>query len=229
MARIAIIPARGNSKGIPRKNLHPVAGRPLLAYTVDAALASGQFDEVIVSSECDHVLAQAVALGATPSRRPDHLSDDDVHSVRVVLDILAARGLPRDTLVTMLLPTSPLRTAEDIAKAMRSFEAGRSIADEAVDSLVSVYRDGKHLMQFRRIGADGLLEPLLGGDPNVQRQDVAEHYVVNGSIYVSTAGTLLDRGTFHGGRVLPFLMDRSHSVDVNTAEDLQDVERMLSA
>ena len=221
--RVAIVPARGNSKGIPRKNLRSVGGRPLLWYTIEAAVGTGLFDEIVVSSECPEILEYAVGLGAVPCRRPAHLAEDDVHSVHVVLDIIERRELAADTVVTMLLPTSPLRTAHDIANACRAFEATWA------DSLVSVYRDSSHLLQFRRIGPDGLLMPLVGGDPNAQRQDVQGHYVVNGSIYVSTAGALLLHESFHRGRVVPFVMERHRSLDVNTFEDLVDVERMMSA
>jgi CMP-N-acetylneuraminic acid synthetase len=220
--RVAVIPARGNSKGIKRKNLHRVAGRPLLGYTVDAALASGVFEDVIVSSECDEVLAYACSLGATPRRRPARLSEDDVHSVEVVLDVVRAFALDSDAIVSMLLPTSPLRGAELIREAVDAFEASDA------DSLVSVFRDTKHLFQLRRIDADGALEPLFEGNPNVQRQDVDELYVVNGSIYLSTADSLNARGSFHLGRVIPFVMDRRLSVDINTPEDIAEAEARLA-
>ncbi len=221
--RIAVIPSRGNSKGIFRKNLHLVGGKPLLGYTVEAALASESFTQVIVSSESEEILAYASELGATPSKRGDHLSRDDVHAIHVVLDVIRSGGFAPSTVVSMLLPTSPLRTEDDIAAALRAFEPSE------VDSLVSVYRDEKHLLQLRRIRPDGLLEPLVDGDPNVQRQEVAEHYVVNGSIYFSRVGTLLNLGSFHLGKVMPFLMDRHRSVDINTWEDIKAAERMLSA
>jgi len=220
--RYAIIPARGNSKGIVRKNLYRVAGRPLLSYTVDAALASATFDEVIVSSECDDVLAYATSLGAVAWKRPARLSADDVHSVEVVLDVVRSRELAPDVVVSMLLPTSPLRGAALVRMAIRTFEAARA------DSLVSVYRDTKHAMQTRRIGADGCLEALFPGNPNVQRQDIDELYVVNGSIYVSTAEALLAHGSFHLGRVIPFIMDRNVSIDINTYEDVGEVESRIA-
>ncbi len=219
--RIAIIPARGNSKGIRKKNLYPVAGRPLLGYTVEAALTSGVFEDVVASSECDEVLRYACSLGATPHQRPARLSEDDVHSVEVVLDVVHAFALESDAVVSMLLPTAPLRGAELIREAVHAFEASDA------DSLVSVYRDAKHIFQLRRIGTDGLLEPLFAGNPNVQRQDVDELHVVNGSIYLSTAGTLIARGSFHLGRVMPFVMDRRLSVDVNTTEDIAEAEARL--
>lgn len=219
--RIAVIPARGNSKGIPGKNLYPVAGRPLLWYTVRPALESGLFDAVVVSSESAEILALASRLGATPLRRPDELSRDDVHAVHVVLDAVGALAPAPDAVVTMLLPTSPLRRAEDMAAAVAAFEAGDA------DSVVSVYRDVHHLLHFRTVDDDGLLQPLVDGDPNVQRQDMPPLYVLNGSIYVSRAGTLLEHRSFHRGRVAPFVMDRHRSIDVDRPDDIHDVELRL--
>lgn len=221
--RYAIIPARGNSKGIVGKNLYPVAGRPLLSFTVGAALDSGLFHRVVVSSESEEILDYAASLGASPHRRPTHLSQDHVHSVHVVLDVIDTWRFAADDVVCMLLPTSPLRSRTDIAQAVATFEA------ETADSVVSVYRDTKHLLNLRRIGGDGFLQQVVAGEPNVQRQDVDEIYVVNGSVYLSTAGTLRELESFHLGRVLPFVMSRSASVDVNTMEDIEEVERVLQS
>lgn len=219
--RIAVIPARGNSKGIPGKNLHPVAGRPLLWYTVRPALESGLFDAVVVSSESPEILALASRLGATPLQRPEALSRDDVHAVHVVLDAVEQLALPPEAVVTMLLPTSPLRQVEDMAAAVAAFEAGDA------DSVVSVYQDVHHLLHLRQVDDQGLLRPLVAGDPNVQRQDMPPLYVLNGSIYVSLAGTLRRTGSFHRGRVAPFIMDRERSIDVDRPDDIHDVELRL--
>lgn len=219
--RIAIIPARGNSKGIPGKNLYPVAGRPLLSYTVRPALESGLFDAVVVSSESTEVLAVAAELGATPLRRPDELSGDDVHSVHVVLHAMEALALPPDSVVVMLLPTSPLRREEDIRAAVSRFEAGDA------DSVVSVCRQDHHLLHLRQVDADGLLRPLTDKNPNVQRQEMPPLFVLNGSIYVSRVGTLKSAGSFHRGRVAPFVMDRQRSVDLDRPDQIRDVELRL--
>ena len=219
--RIAVVPARGNSKGIPGKNLHPVAGRPLLSYTVEPAIGSGMFDSVVVSSESPDVLAYASSLGAVPLSRPGSLSQDHVHSVHVVLHAIDALALEPDTVVSMLLPTSPLRGVDDIAGAVDRFERGD------VDSVVSVYEDTHHLLHFRQVGTDGLLHPLIEGNPNVQRQDMSALFVLNGSVYVSTAAHLRACGSFHLGRVAPWVMDRARSIDVDRPTDIRDVELRL--
>lgn len=218
---IAIIPARGNSKGIPKKNLYTVCGKPLLYYTITAAFESCVFDEIIVSSECDEVLAYASKMGATASKRDESLSRDDVHSIYVILDYIQSYKLSPDVLIVMLLPTSPLRTATDIKAALEQFK------DSHADSLVSVYRDDKHRFNFRRINEFGYLEQLFEGNPNVQRQELEPIYVVNGSIYVSTAGTLLKYKSYHIGNIIPYIMTKRVSIDINTLEDMAEVERLL--
>jgi len=220
--RIAVIPARGNSKGILGKNLLPVAGKPLVDYTIDAAVESGMFDDVVVSSESDLVRGHAKMSGATTVPRPAFLSADDVHSVNVVLDYLERPGMAPETEVCMLLPTSPMRTATDIVGAFATWSASQA------DSLVSVYRDSRHILHFRTIGPDGLLQRFDDSDPNVQRQEMENLLVVNGSIYISTTSNLLERGSFHLGKVIPFIMDREHSVDVDSMDDVAEVERLLS-
>ena len=219
----AIVPARGNSKGIPGKNLTDLGGRPLLAYTLDAAAGSGVFDRVVVSSESPEVRRVAGALGAEALRRPPHLSADHVHTIHVVLHALDALGLPDDEMVAMLLPTSPLRLPADVTGAVDRFRAG------GVDSVVSVYRSGHHLMHFRTAGEDGLLAPVGPGRLEVQRQEMDPLYVLNGSVYVSTAGHLRRRKSYHLGRVAPWIMDEGRSIDVDTAGDLARAALQLAS
>lgn len=218
---VAIIPARGNSKGIPKKNLYTVCGKPLLYYTITAAFESRVFDEIIVSSECDEVLAYASIMGATTSKRDEFLSRDEVHSIHVILDYIRSCKLSPDIFITMLLPTSPLRTASDIRTSLGKFK------NSCADSLVSVYRDDKHRFSFRRINESGYLEQLFEGNPNVQRQELESLYVVNGSIYVSKVEALLKYKSYHIGNIVPFIMEKRVSIDINTLEDVAEIERIL--
>src|SRR5690349_14669727 len=119
---LCILPARGGSKRIPRKNLLPLAGKPLLAYSAEAALKSGMFADVAVSSDEDEILELARSLGATPDRRPDELSGDTVRFVQVVEEYLGRPGMVEkyDT-VAGVLPTCPFRTVDDVRNAMQLF------------------------------------------------------------------------------------------------------------
>jgi len=221
LKRYAIIPARGSSKGIPRKNLYFVAGKPLLYYTIKAALDAKVFDEVTVSSESDEILSYASEMGVISSKRPEHLSRDNVHSIYVVLDYIKSQRLLGDATVCMLLPTSPLRSSGDIRQALEKYENSNA------DSLVSVYRDNKHILNFRRVNHSGYLEPVIKANPNVQRQEIDPLYVVNGSIYVSRPKILLKYKSFHMGKVIPFVMDKRLSIDINTLEDIREVEMKI--
>ncbi len=216
-----VIPARGNSKGIPRKNLYQVAGKPLLYYTIKAALDSGIFDKIVVSSESDEILSYASEMGVTPAKRPQALSGDHVHAVYVILDYIKSQHLLPNTLISMLLPTSPLRRALDIKEAFKKYKASQA------DSLISVYGFNKQIVRFKQTNSLGYLEQLFDGNPNVQRQEQKPVYFVNGSIYFSTARTLLKHKSFHLGKVIPFIMDEQLSIDVDTLNDIKEVERRI--
>lgn len=219
---IAIIPARGNSKGIPQKNMFPICGNPLLFYTIRAALDSQVFDKVVVSSECNKILLYASDMGVDISKRSEALSSDDVHSVHVILDYIKSYTLSGDTIVCMLLPTAPLRNGSHIREAFSEY------TNSNADSLVSVYQDTKHLMNFRRVNELGFLEPIYQGNPNIQRQELDPLYVVNGSIYFSRVKTLSEYQSFHLGKVAPFFMDRGVSIDINSLEDVAEAERCMN-
>ena len=220
MEKIAIIPARGNSKGVPRKNLFPVAGKPLLHYTLEAVQSSGVFDRVIVSSNDQEILDYAVDFGATPDLRPRELAEDDVHSVHVIMEYIRRSQLSSETVISMLLATSPLRTVEHLRESMAAFLTADA------DSLVSVYESTKHLSNLRYVNGQGFMFPAVDVPVNVQRQEMPIMYVVNGSIYISTVESLLVYESFHRGNVLPYVMPEERSVDVNSLADIAKLEAL---
>ena len=221
MSTVAVVPARGGSKGIPRKNLADLGGRPLLQWTIDAATASGVVDRTIVTSDDDEILDLAAACGATPHRRPDELATDDVHAVHAVVEVLRSRELA-DGEVVMLLPTSPLRTPDDIAGAHGRFAAA------APPAVISVVRLDLHLHHLRLMDDAGALEALVPWDQaTTQRQGKAPLFALNGSVYVSRADRLLRDGTFHVPGALGYEMAPSHSVDIDAPEDLERARRLV--
>ena len=117
--RYAIIPARGNSKGIPRKNMYPVAGKPLLWYTISNARNSGMFDKIIVSSEDEEILEYARSQGVIACVRPSYLSEDGVSATKVVLWHLS--DFESDDVIVLLQPTSPIRTSSHISACLEAF------------------------------------------------------------------------------------------------------------
>ncbi len=214
---VCIIPARGGSKGIPGKNLTPLNGRPLLAWTIGAALASKSVSRVIVSTDSEAIAATALEWGAeVPFMRPAHLAGDDVHAVHVVLhalDWLEQQG-QKPTGVMMLLPTSPLRLATDIQAAVELFERKQAPA------VISVIDLGKYMTNLRYLEGEALERVAPEENPNAQRQGLRKLYSVNGSIFLAQPGRLRQAGTFHIDGALGSVMDAINSIDINAPEDL---------
>lgn len=222
---VAVIPARGGSKGIPGKNLIDLGGKPLIQWTIDAATDSGAIDQVMVSSDDNNILAAAERCGAIAAERPPALADDHVHAVHPVLDLLIELGQTgnRPDRVVMLLPTSPFRSARHIAEAVALHAA------ESPPSVISVTELDKQLIHLRYIDAQGALEPLAPFEElTAQRQEQRSMYGLNGSIYVADVATLLSERTFHVPGALAYVMPAFASVDINEPEDLATARRMLT-
>ncbi len=219
---IAIIPARGGSKAILRKNLVDLGGKPLIAWSIDAARSAGV--QPVVSSEDDEILAVAAAHGAEIIRRPDALAEDSVHAVHVVLDALErfeSEGRSVD-IILMLLPTSPFRTAEHIQAAVELFRTKQPPAVISVEAL------DKQLIHLRQVADDGSLVPFLGWDQlTAQRQEQPPLYGLNGSIYVANAAELQRNRTFHVPGALASVMPSNASVDINEPSDLAYARYLL--
>ncbi|HUT28017.1 MAG TPA: N-acetylneuraminate synthase [Methanomassiliicoccales archaeon] len=219
--KIAIIPARGGSKGLPRKSVLPVAGRPLIHWTIDAAIKSEQFDLVLVSTEDAEIASVAARFEDVKLiDRPPELATDEASTMDVVVHALEAVEANDDDVVALLQLTSPLRDADDIRKAMRLFLKGDH------DSLISVTAlDSK--ANWGMCLEDGSLQPLAP-DASGRRQGLAELYVPNGAIYISMVKDLLRNDSFFGRSCAPYVMTAERSVDIDTAEDLREAERRMN-
>jgi CMP-N-acetylneuraminic acid synthetase len=216
---LAFIPARGGSKGIPHKNITPLAGKPLIQYTIDAAKQSRYIDYVLVSTDDEEIATVARRCGAeVPFLRPPELAADTAKTIDAVLhaiETLREAGETFDSLV-LLQPTSPLRTAEDIDKAVETFyESNRQ-------PVVSVSEVSDHPILIRTI-EDGRLKPLLQTGSTVRRQDMPPFYRVNGSIYINPIEEISQTTSFNDNPV-PFIMQKSHSVDIDEPLDLKIAE-----
>lgn len=219
---LGVIIARGGSKGIPLKNIHPCAGRPLLAYTCDAATASQRLSRVILSTDSPQIAEVGRANGvAVPFMRPAELAKDDVGSIPVIrhaLDFLAAEeGYVPDIVVT-LPPTAPLRRAIHIDEAIDL------LVKENSDSVVSVAPVPGHYnphWQFRIV--EGQLTIFTGESLTEivpRRQRLATTYTRNGALYVFWRRTLEKYGNQYGRDCLPYIMLPEESVNIDTMEDL---------
>ena len=225
---LALIPARGGSKGIPHKNIIPVAGKPLIRYTIDAALQSRYIDYVLVSTDDEEIARVAKACGAqVPFLRPAELAADTSRTVDAVIhaaETLKQHGETFDSLV-LLQPTSPLRTAEDIDGAIEKFYTG---GRQAVVS-VSPVEDHPVLVRTIEQTTDGeRLKPLLAGSSTVRRQDMPAFYRVNGCIYINAMEELNGDTSFNDNPA-PWVMEKSHSVDIDEPADLALAEYLLNA
>jgi CMP-N-acetylneuraminic acid synthetase len=223
---LAIVPARAGSKGIPGKNIKPLAGRPLIGWTLDCARRCPQIDRVVVSTDGREIADTARCLGGEVVDRPAELASDTAlpkDAVRQVATTLAAQGARYDILV-LLQPTSPLRAPEDIANALERLVNG------GFDSIASAVAAKPHPAQCWQVGADGAAQSFLPGvDPWKPRQAMAPALALNGAVYaVWLERFLAEPG--HGflfGRYSLFEMPSERSVDIDTPLDLALAELLL--
>ncbi len=226
---LGLIPARGGSKGLPRKNLAPLAGRPLIAHTIEAAKASRALGRVVVSTEDEEIARSARNWGAeTPFLRPAELAADTAGALPVMrhaMEALEAEGWRADVLV-YLQPTSPLRRARHIDGAVDLLIA------QGADTVVSVI-PVPH--QFNPVSLlrleNGLLKPYLPQDtPILRRQDKPEVWARNGpAVLACTREVIMKQGLIYGQRTLPFFMSPEESLDIDSAFDLALVEWALAS
>jgi N-acylneuraminate cytidylyltransferase/CMP-N,N'-diacetyllegionaminic acid synthase len=212
---IAIIPARGGSKGLPGKNVMALAGKPLIAHTIEAALQARAIDRVIVSTDDDKIAETAKAWGAeVPFMRPANLASDDSKAIDAYLytiERLEKEGGTPVHSVVILLPTSPLRTGADIDAAVALFD------EKNADSVISYTPEAHPISWHRYLGPDGDFEPIFPTDLS-NRQDIRTSYYPNGAIYVFRTQLLRER-QYYGGRSFAYLMPRSRSVDIDSRDD----------
>jgi CMP-N,N'-diacetyllegionaminic acid synthase len=220
---IALIPARGGSKGIPRKNLTLLGGQPLIAWTIESALASGVFDRLIVSTDDPEIAEVARREGAeVPFLRPTEFAGDVAPAIGVIRHALEALGLgvvDSSPSVTYLQPTSPFRTAAHLREAVALFE------DQRPDTLVSVQRVPHNMVPGAQMVPVGEGHPLWLESPAGQvlrRQEKAVTYARNGpAILIASARDVVERGRLYGERVLGYEMDRLSSLDIDEPLDLE--------
>jgi N-acylneuraminate cytidylyltransferase len=218
---LAVIPARGGSKGLPGKNILPVHGRPLLSWTTDAALAAAALDRVVVSSDSDAILAAARACGVEALRRPAELATDTATTLDVVLHALDA--CPGHDVVVVLQPTSPLRTAADIDAALDRFAAS------GAPSCVSVCEAEQSPYWMYRLGDGQALLPVVEGALQAtRRQDLPAVYVLNGAVYVADAAWLRTTRAFVAAGTVAHVMPPERSLDIDTAHDFERFEKTVT-
>ena len=233
MKVLGIITARGGSKGVPGKNLKLLAGKPLLAYTIDAANNCAALDRVILSTEDEAIAAAGRAMGCeVPFTRPAELSRDDTPHLPVVQHAAAwMRDHANYTFdaVMVLQPTSPLRTSTDIAAAVALLES------TGADSVLSVSEVPVHSHPSRTLRLDASDQAVLfaTGEPVRKRinrrQDLPPAWVMNGAVYACrTAVLFASEPSLYGDRVVAYRMPHERSSSIDDMDDWAAAERLLA-
>ncbi len=225
---IAIIPARGGSKRVPGKNIRPLAGKPLIAYTIEAALESGLFHRVVVSTDSEDIAAVARSSGAEiPFLRSAEISDD-------VTPISAATADALDKLdpdgtqyqfVAQLMANCPLRSAEDLRSSYKQF------SQTAADTQISVVRYGwqNPWWAMKRDASTFALDPLFPSELNARSQDLPELFCPTGAIWWGKTKVIRRQRTFHIPGRTGWEIEWQHGIDIDTPEDMAFAEALLAS
>ena len=224
---LSIIPARGGSKGIPRKNLKKILDKPLIAYTIEASLKSKYITRTMLSSEDDEILSVAKEFGSEVIKRPDELAQDVTKTIPVMIDVVTRlkekEGYKPDYVV-LLQPTCPLRDENYIDSAFEYyFEAEKKGYDSCFSAFDSGYTHAKW-----KILHNGKLEGLYDYRIRPRRQETEQHYKMiteNGAFYALETDTMLRANDFIGFNPIAYVTPRV--IDIDTPEDFKRVEEML--
>lgn len=223
MERIAIIPARSGSKGLKDKNIIDLCGKPLIAYSIEAAIQSGLFEHVIVSTDSERYAEISRLYGAEVMMRGEMLSNDKATTYMVLEDILKNRLTEPVDYFVLLQPTSPLRNARHIKEAVEKFEI--KISD--FDFLVSVKESEHAKVLVNPIDEDGSLKYFDLDFSNYRRQGYKD-YSPNGAIFIGKPDAYLKQKHFFGAKALSYVMTAEDSVDIDGALDLIVAQAILS-
>jgi len=226
---LAIIPARGGSKSVPRKNIRPLAGHPLLAYSVAAGLQATSISRTIVSTDDEEIAEIARSYGAeVPFLRPAALAQDDTTDYPVfkhALDWLAKNESYTPDIVVQLRPTSPLRPPDCVDRAVNIL-----IDDPKADSVRGVIPSGQNPYKMWRIDEDGRMQPLLSDgfeEPyNMPRQQLPATYWQTGHVDAIRRKTI-EAGSMTGSTILPLILDPRYAVDIDTDRDHERAEWII--
>ena len=227
---LGLIPARSGSKGIPKKNIVPLGGRPLLGWVCSAAANTPSLDEVVLSSDSQEIIDVAREFGVdAPFIRPGHLAPDDTLIVDVIahaLDWFAQHQDRKFDYVCLLQPTAPLATSDDYQAAI-----AKAIDNDA-DTVISVYRCGQQhpavMYTLDEHGAADWFVKNLGWHRMARRQDLPPVYMRSGIVYVFRASMVLERQQLYGPRIYAIeIPEERGAVDINTPIDVRLAEIML--
>lgn len=216
LKKIAIIPARSGSKGLPNKNILMLLDKPLIAYTIEAAIKSNKFQRVIVSTDSLEYKEISEKYGAEVILRDDYLSNDKATSFMVIEDVLKKIKIESLDYFMLLQPTSPFRDEKHIIDSIKDFEKEYS----NLDFLVSMTESSKSADLIKRIGNDKTLKNYDLDYSNYRRQDGKEYYP-NGAIFIGKIERYLEKKHFFGEKTLAYFMNKEDSIDIDDRLDFE--------
>lgn len=220
---LALIPARGGSKGIKNKNIRDLADKPLIAYSIETACKSKYIDSVVVSTDNIKISSVALKFGArVPFMRPKNIAGDKTPMISVVLDALKQLdkiGEKYDICI-LLQPTQPLRTVDDIDASLEQF------IKNGQKSLVSICEVENHPLLMRRKSETNKLTKFIKKRSDVNRQDMEKYYYVNGAIYINKVGEITMNLSLNDNKT-GYIMPRTRSIDIDEEIDLIIAELMV--
>lgn len=222
---LALIPARGGSKGLPGKNIRPFSGKPLIAWTIEQALASRYLDKVIISTDDEEIIESSKRYGAeVPFVRPKKLATDDAKIIDVITHAvgwLASNDSYYD-LIVLLQPTSPLRKSEDIDNALKL------LFSKKAQAIVSVCKTEHHPYWFNTLPRNGCMKNFFKPEAiKKNRQELPVFYRLNGAVYSAYCSYLKRQKSFLGYGTYSYIMPQERSIDIDTDIDFKFAEFLL--
>ncbi len=210
---LAIIPARGGSKRLPKKNILDLAGKPLIAWSIEAGLQSKYLDKVIVTSDALEILDIAKKIGAETILRPAHLARDTSTTFDVIEHLL--KNVTTFDYVVLLQPTSPLRSSHHIDEAIALLDSKKA------DAIISVCAMDHSPLWSNTLPDDGDMQHFIKDDiQNKRSQDLDQYYRINGAIYIAETKKLLEEKSFFlKNNIYAYKMDQMHSIDIDEKID----------
>jgi CMP-N,N'-diacetyllegionaminic acid synthase len=216
---LGFIPARGGSTRLPKKNILGLGGKPLIAYTIEAAISSNCFSKIVLSTDSSEIAQVAKKRpGVTVDKRPAYLATSTATALNTLLEFMKRQKMGKFDVVAMLLPTCPFRTGKDIKE-------GVSLLNRQVDSVISITKYEFPYEMSLHGRKNGIIKPFINPSPLVtgdtRSQDQKEYFHPNGGFYISWWSSILKYGNFFKGTIVSYYMDKIKSVDIDTKLDLQ--------
>jgi len=219
---LAIIPARGGSKRLPKKNILPLAGKPLITWTIEAAKKSKYIDKIVVSSDDDEILKIAQNHSVKTLKRTKKLASDTATSIDVVKNIIT--HYPQYDFIILLQPTSPFRTNQHIDEAIET------LINKQADAIISVCETEHSPLWCNTLKKNGSMSHFLNNKLlNKRSQDLEKFYRLNGAIYIINTKKLLQKNSFFLEKnIYAYIMPQETSIDIDTNLDFQFAEFLMT-